>query len=140
MCDEKVRLHGLDLSTISIVDDSREPESERALRKRLSDWVMSRPSVSPEYEKAPLGCEALFSFGGGLQIDDVTGELTQYISRIYLSYRRKEKTRSVAGFLTLNIQCPSLMSNIHKNGNIANIMTLNYAIFITSSLFVTLFN
>lgn len=51
MCDEKVRLHGLDLSKICIVDDSREPESERALRKRLSDWVMSRPSVSPEYEK-----------------------------------------------------------------------------------------
>jgi len=52
LCDERrIRLHGLDLSTMRIEDDSREPESERALRKRLSDWVMSRPSVSPEYEK-----------------------------------------------------------------------------------------
>jgi hypothetical protein len=140
VCDERVRLHGLDLSTKHVVSDSREPERWRALRKRLSDWVMSRPSASPEYEKTPLGSEALFSFGGCLQIDDVIGELTQYISRISLSYRRKAKTRSVAGLLTLNIQCPSLMSNIHKNGNIANIMTLNYAIFITSSLFVTRFN
>lgn len=84
---------------MSIEDDSREPESERALRKRLSDWVMSRPSVSPEYEKAPLGCEASFSFGGDLQIDDVIGELTQFISRISLSYRRKAKNPLGGGLL-----------------------------------------
>ncbi|HAU5688487.1 TPA: hypothetical protein QHO33_004601 [Citrobacter freundii] len=46
-----VRLHGLDLSTKHVVFDSREPDIWRALRKRLEDWVMSRPSASPEYEK-----------------------------------------------------------------------------------------
>ena len=51
MCDDKVRLHGLDLSTKHVVFDSREPDIWRALRKRLVDWVMSRPSASPEYEK-----------------------------------------------------------------------------------------
>lgn len=39
-----------------------------------------------------------------------------------------QKTRSVAGFLTVNIQCPSLTSNLHKNGNIASNVTLKYEI------------
>ncbi|EDB1943708.1 hypothetical protein F9P46_16625 [Salmonella enterica subsp. enterica] len=32
LCDERVRLHGLDLSTICIVDDSREPEIKKPRR------------------------------------------------------------------------------------------------------------
>jgi hypothetical protein len=30
VCDEKVRLHGLDLSTKHVADDSREPEMKKA--------------------------------------------------------------------------------------------------------------
>ena len=44
------------------MDDSREPDLGRALRKRLSDWVMSRPSASPEYDEAP-GIPGRFKIG-----------------------------------------------------------------------------
>lgn len=40
MCDEKVRFHGLDLSTKHIADDSREPEIEKP---RISEAINSLP-------------------------------------------------------------------------------------------------
>lgn len=40
LCDERVRLHGLDLSTKHVADDSREPEIEKP---RISEAINSLP-------------------------------------------------------------------------------------------------